>query len=111
MNYIYILLLTEIILLVIAFIACGRDIMSPSVVMVGVFLIATIFAVLNVENWNIEYSFSAYILLSTGLGVFIFTESFFMLSVRCWKERKPIEGFQSKRNKELLRFNTGNYLL
>lgn len=77
MNYIYILLLTEIILLVIAFIACGRDIMSPSVVMVGVFLIATIFAVLNVENWNIEYSFSAYILLSTGLGVFIFTESFF----------------------------------
>lgn len=70
MNYIFWLYISEIILFIIFFKLSGKDILSPSVMFISVFIISTSFALLNVSKWNIEYSLEAYIVLITGIGSF-----------------------------------------
>lgn len=78
MNYIYLLLVSLFVLLIIDFIFNDRDIMSPSIVMCMVFIFSTMFAILNIENWKIEFSFKSYFLLISGITVF----SFFDIIIR-----------------------------
>lgn len=67
MNYIFLLYLSELLLFVIIFSLSGKDIMSPSVVFISVFVISTSFTVLNVHKWHVLYSFKAYAVLITGM--------------------------------------------
>lgn len=70
MNYIFLLYISELILFIIFFRLSGKDIMSPSVMFISVFVISTSFALLNVDKWNIMYSLKAYIVLITGIASF-----------------------------------------
>lgn len=63
------LFISEIILLIIAYLITGKDIMRPAVVMIGMFVFSTFVALLNIFNWNINYSFKAFLIIITGLIV------------------------------------------
>lgn len=80
---IFLLLFFEIVLLCISFFGCGRDLLAPSVVFCGMFIISTIFAALNVFAWNIDYSLDALLILTVGISSFVFAE----LSV-CFLQKK-----------------------
>lgn len=71
---IYVLFATVIILFFISFRIFDYEIVSPSVVTTGVFCISTLFTVLNVRNWNVKYSFTAYLIILIGFLLIIFEE-------------------------------------
>ena len=75
MNIIYILLALSILLFIFAYYLSGRDILSPSVVMCIMFIISTMFAIMNIENWNIHYALNSVIILAGGMLVFIIAEA------------------------------------
>lgn len=78
MNAIYFLLLGEIFLLFLAYLVTDKDILSPSVLMCIMFVVSTIFAVLNVGNWDYGatgYSVDAVVLLLTGILCYIIVET------------------------------------
>ncbi|WP_370836382.1 O-antigen polymerase [Megasphaera sp.] len=71
---IFLLLFFEIVLLFISFFGCGRDLLAPSVVFCGMFVLSTIFATLNIFTWNIDYSIDAVLIISLGIFSFILAE-------------------------------------
>ena len=75
MNVIFLLLFFTILLFVFAYCISGRDILSPSSVMCIMFIISTMFAILNIRNWNIDYCLDSWIILLCGMFVFIIAES------------------------------------
>lgn len=83
---IFLLLFFEIIMLFIAYFGCGKDLLAPSVVFCGMFVISTLFAALNVFAWNIDYSVEALLILTVGIFCFVFAE----LNVRFLKKIFPV---------------------
>ena len=77
MSGLLILVVFELALFLLAFTVSGKDIMAPSVVMCIMFLISTMFALLNVEKWNIKYDFASVMILTSGILVFIIAENAF----------------------------------
>lgn len=77
MNIIFLLLIVEIFLFWLAFVFNQNDIMAPSVIMCIMFLISTLFAILNIRKWQINYTLSAFGLLSSGILTFILSETLF----------------------------------
>lgn len=49
---------------------CGRDLLAPPVIMTGMFIIGSMFALLNSIEWEIDYSWKAYALIVTGIVAF-----------------------------------------
>lgn len=74
MTYLVLLFLLEILCFLIFFMLNKQDIMAPSVMVVIVFLFSTFIAMLNVNNWNIEFSFNAMFLLTLGIILFGVTD-------------------------------------
>ncbi len=56
MTYLFLLCLTLFLLTFFYFFAFNQDLIAPPVVMSVMFLISSVFALINVQNWNIEYS-------------------------------------------------------
>lgn len=79
------LFILEVVLFLIAFLITDRDILSPSCTMCAMFIVSTIFAILNVDNWNINFSFEALLILTSGIGVFVVVEAFCI--VLCGKRK------------------------
>lgn len=70
------LLFMEVLLFFIAFIFSNRDILAPSVIMCVMFIISTIFALLNINIWNsINYELETVIIIVSGIFVFFVTEN------------------------------------
>lgn len=69
----YILFGVTLVLLSISYIISKRDLIAPSVVVCSVFCISEFFAILNIDKWNINYSYEATGLLLLGIIVFIVT--------------------------------------
>ncbi len=67
MGYLILLYVTILVLLLISYNITGKDILRPINVMLAVFLLSATFTLLNVKNWNIEYSSKAYFVLTSGL--------------------------------------------
>lgn len=82
MIFLLLLLLFEIIAFFYAFALSKNDIMAPSVLMCIMFMISTSFAVINGENWNIQYDPRAFLLISSGLTVFILSETVVRLFIK-----------------------------
>lgn len=74
MGNLILLFITEIIIFLIAFLVSQRDILAPSSTVSAMFVLGTAFALANAEKWGIEYSFEAYLIISSGLLVFLLTE-------------------------------------
>lgn len=77
MSGLLLLIFFEIILFCIAFILSGKDIMAPSVMMCIMFVISSLFALFNVDNWNIDFAVDTTLLIFTGIFVFILSEAFY----------------------------------
>lgn len=76
MSFLYILVIALIALLFLAYILSGRDVLSPSVTMVLMFILGTLFTIPNIESWKIDYSIEAGLLTISGILVFICVECF-----------------------------------
>lgn len=70
MSMLVLLFIVLIVQFVVAFILLDRDILSPPIVMVGMFMLSTFFALLNAKSWNIVYSDTAFFLIVSGIAVF-----------------------------------------
>lgn len=70
MSYLFLLCLTLFLLTIFYFFAFIQDLIAPPVVMSVMFLISSVFALVNSKNWNIEYSGIAYILIISGIIIF-----------------------------------------
>lgn len=68
------LLLTEILFALLFFFLNRQDIFAPSVFMTMVFIVSTIIAILNGENWNIVYSINAAVVIASGIFLFGITD-------------------------------------
>lgn len=77
MANLIILIVFEVLLFFGAFYVSNRDIMAPSCMMCIMFIISTTFALLNIENWNEEFSVDTVLLIVIGLIVFIIAEVMF----------------------------------
>ncbi|MBJ8325403.1 O-antigen polymerase [Streptococcus pacificus] len=78
------LLLFIIILLfaIVCYLLFERDILSPPVLMSNMFLLSITFALLNVKNWEIDYSLEAALILISGIMVFTFPILFIHKKIR-----------------------------
>lgn len=103
MNYIYLLLFSELILFLIAFFVSGQDILAPSSMFCAVFILSTSLAILNVDNWNIKYCFEAYWILTSGILVFVLTEWFVMLLVRATRHKQKVVRTNLSRGRQIIR--------
>ncbi|MGT2832831.1 O-antigen polymerase [Streptococcus halotolerans] len=70
MTLLLVLFISLLILFFLVYILSQRDILSPPVVMLGMFIISTIFALINAKNWQIDYSFLATFYITSGIVVF-----------------------------------------
>lgn len=57
--------------LLITFCVTGKDLFSPPMIMIMVFILSTCFAVINGKEWHIVFSNKSFILLSSGIFSFI----------------------------------------
>ena len=64
------LVITLTIMFLLTYYLCGRDLLAPPIIMTGMFLIGSVFAVANAIEWQIDYSFKAYLIIVTGIIVF-----------------------------------------
>lgn len=87
MTWLLVLLAIELTCFFMAFWANQKDIMAPSVVLTGVFIISTFVAILNVDKWQVNYSWEACLILSIGIILFCFTDAI----TRSFTKKKKIE--------------------
>lgn len=74
MSFLYVLLLGMLSLFFLSYLLSDRDILSPSTMMTIMFSISSLFAILNIRNWNIDYNVNAGLITITGVFVFIVSE-------------------------------------
>lgn len=74
MTWLLVLLVIEIMLFCFVFLSNKKDIMAPSVVLSGVFIISTFISLLNVDKWNVRYPWEASFILSLGIMLFCVTD-------------------------------------
>ncbi len=70
MNYIYILLIAEILVFLLSYSLTEQDILSPACTMCIMFILSTAFAVLYVDKWGIIFRFDSFLILTSGLFLF-----------------------------------------
>lgn len=75
MNNIFLLFGIEMILFLAAFIISNQDIMAPSVMMCVMFIVSTMVAILNIDNWLIDYDMRTVFILFSGILSFIIVET------------------------------------
>lgn len=71
---IYIMLVFEIILFIIAYSISYNDIMSPSVISILFFIIVTFGIIYNIEYWNVSYSLQACLIVVFSLAIMVLSE-------------------------------------
>lgn len=92
MGNLLLLLFIELLLFFISFILSDRDILAPSVMMCVMFVISTLFALLNIHAWNsIVYELETTLIISCGIIVFIISENIYKL-VFCRRNKTKNKG-------------------
>lgn len=76
---IYLLLFTVLLMLILSYVIFDFDLFSPSVVLCAAYLVSILAAVFNVTSWNIEYHLNSYLVIVSGISVFIFGEFLFRI--------------------------------
>ncbi|MCC8101275.1 MAG: oligosaccharide repeat unit polymerase [Clostridiales bacterium] len=90
MDAMILLFVGETILLILAYVITGNDILAPSVLMCIMFVISTFVAILNFANWEYgttEYSMQATLLILTGLFCFIAAETLTRILINKSKQK------------------------
>ena len=76
---IYFLLMIEVFLLLLALKFEKGDILAPSVIVCMVWILSTLCAVYNIDNWQIQMHFNTVFSILLGLSVFIFTAELYSI--------------------------------
>ena len=71
MFFLIALILVELLLWLGAFVFSKKDILAPSVMMCNMFIISTVFALINVDNWEVNYHIETFLIITTGILVFL----------------------------------------
>lgn len=74
MNYLYLLLITEIVFLLIHMAATKLDFTSPGFVTLALFILSTVCVIWNEDYWDVEFHPLTYWLVTAGLAVAIGVE-------------------------------------
>lgn len=69
---IYLLLCTLLVLVIVSYGLFERDILSPAIIVCSVYLFSTLCAIYNIKTWDIDLHFNTYIIISSGILIFIF---------------------------------------
>lgn len=77
MNWIYVLLVSVVVLFLLAFLLSGRDILAPSVVMCAMFVLSATMAILGTDRLGISLGEKTCVILIAGILTFILTETIF----------------------------------
>ncbi|MBM6776925.1 oligosaccharide repeat unit polymerase [Collinsella tanakaei] len=85
-TYLFLLLATELIIWAIAYFVSGYNLASPTMISCAVFMVATLCVIYNIDYWNVNYSFEAYITTSLGLTSMLIGE----MAARALTERGRI---------------------
>lgn len=73
---IYLLFYTLLISTIIVYSLFDKDILSPSVIVCGVFLFSTLCAMYNIKTWAIDLQLKTYLIISFGILIFVFFSYF-----------------------------------
>ncbi|MBP3198577.1 MAG: oligosaccharide repeat unit polymerase [Butyrivibrio sp.] len=111
MGNIILLLIFEIILFFFAFIFSNRDIIAPSVMMCAMFIISTVFAVININNWTIDYSIETFQIIISGIFVFIIAENLTKIFIGKTKFIQRIDSDENPIHYDDVRIEIPNYFL
>jgi oligosaccharide repeat unit polymerase len=82
MFYIYLLIFVEVFLLVIALIISKKNLLSPGVITMTMFLVATLCVAVNKTSWDVDYSGQAFLITSIGLSTMVLAEAFVIFMVK-----------------------------
>lgn len=85
--YVYLLFLTTLVLFVVALHLSGRDLIAPSVVTLGLFLVGEICFIYQLPNWYVVFTLKAYLLFVLAFVIMIMVEHFF----RVRGQRKSVD--------------------
>lgn len=99
MNYLYLLLITEIVFLLIHMAATQLDFTSPGFITLGVFILSTLCVIWNEEYWDVEFLPLTYWLITAGLAVMIAVELVIKLLFqsnrrKVWLDRQKFAEFK-----------------
>ena len=67
---IYLLFFALCCMFIIAYLINQKDILSPWVITIGMFLVSTVFAILNIETWDFQLSSITVIVILSGVFAF-----------------------------------------
>ena len=99
MNYLYLLLITEIAFLLIHMAATQLDFTSPGFITLSIFILSTICVIWNEDYWDVEFEPLTYWLITAGLAVAIAVELlikllFQMHRKKVWIDQEKFIGFK-----------------
>lgn len=90
MNFVFLLFFLEILLFIGGYYASKKDIMAPSVVFSGMFVLSTFVAILNIGKWDFQIDAYSCFLLVLGILIYVLTECCVrQLLFHRW-QRKPV---------------------
>ena len=93
MNYIYLIFILELILFFFSYVLSNKDIMAPPVVFVSMFVISTLFALINCNKWGIKFGIETVGILAIGILTFVITyvgATLFSTRIRIVARRKAM---------------------
>lgn len=96
MSGLLFLFVITLIFLIFCYYANGKDILTPSVVVCGMFALSELFALLSVDTWGIDYAYEAAFILILGIGVFVAVDFF---SCRFFRKRRIVLRKNNKKRK------------
>ena len=79
-TYLFFLLIVEIMLLMISIKRIGKDIFSPSIYSLGVFLVCTCLTIYCIRPWKIHFAFATFEVIALGLITMVVSEMLFYRS-------------------------------
>lgn len=71
MENLILLMISLLILLFMTYYLSGKDILSPPNIMILVFILSTLFTIINAVEWQVTYYFKSYFILITGIVSFV----------------------------------------
>ena len=75
-SYLYLLLFTEIILLILTMLITSFDFVSPGFITIFMFILSTICVIWNEDYWNVRFTQQTYNIVTLGLAVIVVVELF-----------------------------------
>lgn len=76
-NYIFLLLFTELFFLAISYTISSGNLLSPSFLSYAMFTLSTLCVIYNNDFWEVEYSFKAWTITSSGFFAMLLPEIFY----------------------------------